>query len=75
MDEFLTPLGCLMDWDDEFENGYDDMDSASQRNGAIQDKNGSERGIDPLDVANPASAYFFLSDDAQDEISGGKKRA
>ncbi|MBL7172500.1 MAG: hypothetical protein ISS68_06650 [Desulfobacteraceae bacterium] len=24
--------------------------------------------------ANPVSAYFFLSDDAQDEISGGNKK-
>ena len=43
-------------------------------NSSIQDKSGSEGGIDPLDIANPASAYFFLSDDAQDEISGGKRK-
>jgi len=35
----------------------------------------TEGGLDPRDIANPASAYFFLSDDAQVEISGtGKKR-
>ena len=28
-----------------------------------------------MDIANPVSAYFFLSDDAQDQVSGsGKKR-
>jgi len=28
-----------------------------------------------MDIANPVSAYFFLSDDAQNEVSGsGKKR-
>jgi rubrerythrin len=26
-----------------------------------------------MDIVNPVSAYFFLSDDAQDEISGEKK--
>lgn len=26
-----------------------------------------------MDIANPVSTYFFLSDDAQDEISGEKK--
>jgi hypothetical protein len=61
-----------MDWDDEFENGYDDMGVSSRGNSSIQDKSSSEGGIDPLNITNPASAYFFLSDDAQDEISGGK---
>ena len=63
-----------MDWDDEFGNGHDDMGVASHGNSSIQDESGSEGGIDPLDIANPASAYFFLSDDAQDEISGEKRR-
>jgi hypothetical protein len=35
----------------------------------------SEGRFDSMDIANPASAYLFLSDDAQDEIIGsGKKR-
>ena len=63
-----------MDWDDEFDNGHDDMDVVSHRNTSIQEKNGSEGGIDPLDIANPASAYFFLSDDAQDEIGAAKRK-
>ncbi len=37
-------------------------------------KPGAEGGFAPMDIANPVSAYFFLSDDAQDEISGGKKK-
>ena len=57
-----------MDWDDEYDNGYDDIDSMSQRNGSIPDKS-AEGGLDPMDIVNPVSAYFFLSDDAQDEIS------
>ncbi len=35
---------------------------------------GAEGGFDPLDIANPVSAYFFLSDDVQDEIGGGKRK-
>jgi len=35
---------------------------------------GAEGGFDPLDIANPVSAYFFLSDDVQDEIGGGKEK-
>lgn len=27
-----------------------------------------------MEIANTVSAYFFLSGDAQDEISGGKKK-
>lgn len=63
-----------MDWDDEFGNGYDDIDYASQQDESIPDKS-AERGFDPMDIANPVSAYFFLSDDAQDEIRGcGSKK-
>ncbi|MFH1952275.1 MAG: hypothetical protein ABIL06_11740 [Pseudomonadota bacterium] len=49
------------------------MDYACHRDTAVLDK-GSEGGLDQMDIADPASAYLFLSDDAQDEISGtGKK--
>ena len=27
-----------------------------------------------MDIVNPVSSYFFLSDDAQAEIRGGKKK-
>jgi len=27
-----------------------------------------------MDIVNPVSAYFFLSDDAQDEITGEKRK-
>jgi len=62
-----------MDWDNEYDNGYDDMDSTSQRDRSVPDK-GFEGGLDPMDIGNPVSAYFFLSDDAQDEIAGEKKK-
>ena len=50
-----------------------EMGMMTWHNSFIQDKSGSEGGIDPLDISNPASAYFFLSDEAQNEISGGKR--
>ncbi|MBC8420778.1 MAG: hypothetical protein H8E10_19525 [Desulfobacterales bacterium] len=33
----------------------------------------AEGGLDPMDITDPASAYLFLSDDAQDEITGSGK--
>ena len=56
-----------MDWDD-------DMGHGSHRDNSMSDKGNSEGGLDFKDIANPVSAYFFLSDDVQDEISGGKKK-
>ena len=61
-----------MDWDEEFDNGYDELNNSSQQQGIIQD-DGANEGFDPMDITNPASAYLFLSDDAQDEIRGREK--
>jgi len=63
-----------MDWDDEYDNGYSDMGNASHRDNFVSDKGSSEAGFDPMDITNPVSAYFFLSDDTQDEISGSDKK-
>jgi len=30
--------------------------------------------LDPFDIGNPESAYFFLSDDAQEEIKSARER-
>jgi hypothetical protein len=62
-----------MDWDDEFDDGYDEIGNSSQR-GGLTDNQGSNGNFSPFDISNPASAYFFLSDDAQDEISGKDKK-
>ncbi len=62
-----------MAWDHEYDNGYNDMDYASHREESIPDKS-AEGGFGPMDIANPVSAYFFLSDDAQDELTGGKRK-
>ena len=40
-----------MDWDDEYDNGYDDMDYASNPDGSIPDKNVIE-GFDRTDIVN-----------------------
>ena len=63
-----------MAWDDEYNDGYDDTGHISGTDESMADKTGAEGGFDPMDIVNPVSAYFFLSDDAQDEISGGKKK-
>ena len=63
-----------MDWDDEYDNGYDDMGHTSHRNNSMPDTGNSDGGLDFKDIANPVSAYFFLSDDVQDEITGEKKK-
>jgi hypothetical protein len=34
---------------------------------------GSGSGLDPMDISDPASAYFLLSDDAQNKITGTDK--
>jgi hypothetical protein len=59
-----------LDWEDEF----DEMIHGTDRAGPMPDE-GSGSGLDPMDISDPASAYFLLSDDAQDEATGtGKKR-
>jgi len=64
-----------MEWDDENDNGYDDMGHTSHRDNSMSDNGNSDGGLDFKDIANPVSAYLFLSDDVQDEISGGKKKS
>jgi len=58
-----------MDWDDEF----DEMMHGGGSAGSMLDE-GSGSGLDPMDIANLGSAFFLLSDDAQDEITGSDKR-
>jgi len=58
-----------MDWDDEFDGMTHGSDSA----GSMPDED-AESGLDPMDITDPASAYFLLSDDAQDEITGTDKK-
>jgi predicted Zn-ribbon and HTH transcriptional regulator len=65
-----------MDWDDElFSSGHDDvMVHGRQRSCATLDET-SVAGLDPMDISDRASAYFLLSDDAQEDINAtGKKK-
>ena len=64
-----------MSFDDEFEDDFDYEESGFDDE--PQDINGheeSEEYFDPLDITDPKSAYFFLSDDTQDELKGADKR-
>jgi len=73
---YSLPIGeeFDMDWDDEYNDGYDDTGHISGTDESMPDKTGAEGGFDPMDIVNPVSAYFFLSDDAQDEIGGEKRK-
>jgi hypothetical protein len=68
-----------MSWDDQFDEEYDDAleyeDSGYNHpeSGDMTDKNEAGDGINPMDINNPVSALFFLSDDAQDELQGSEK--
>jgi len=62
-----------MDWDDEYDNGYNEVNNASHRDESALD-NRSVGGFDPMDITNPVSAYLFLSDEAQDEITESDKK-
>jgi len=62
-----------VDWDDEYGNGDNNMGHASNRDNSMPDKS-VEGGLDEMDINSPASAYLFLSDDAQDEITGEKRK-
>jgi hypothetical protein len=61
-----------MDWDDEFNAGYDEMAHGAHRSGAMPEE-ASLGGLDPMDISDPASAHFLLCDDAQDKITGTGK--
>jgi len=47
-----------MDWDDEYDNGNNDMDHASHQDNSMPD-NGAEGVLDPMDIVNPISATFY----------------
>jgi len=67
--EYFGLIWSCMDWDDE----YDNMDDASHREESFPGKS-TEGGLDPMAITDPVSAYFILSDDAQEEISGADKK-
>ena len=68
-----------MSWGDEFDEEYDDAleyedsDYSSGESEDTTDKDEAGDGLNPMDITDPASALFFLSDDAQDELQGSEK--
>jgi len=64
-----------MDFDDDFDSGYgsDPVESGSGYD--LSDDQGiSERNLDPLNYRDPKNAYFFLSDDVQNELGNRQNR-
>ncbi|MFH1349490.1 MAG: hypothetical protein ABII26_01000, partial [Pseudomonadota bacterium] len=67
--------GMVMSRDGEYDEEYDDATVYDDSDLTHEIEGGDHSGgIDPLDINDPKSAYFFLSDDAQDEIAGGEKK-
>ena len=65
-----------MSFDDEFDEPFDDglkcgeTYDRTHQNNSCADEESSQKRLDPMDISDPVSAYFFLSDDVQDEIAG-----
>jgi len=54
-----------VDYDEEYDDAleYEDSDYSSAESEDMTAKDEAGDGFDPMDITNPASAYFFLSDD------------
>ena len=63
-----------MDWNDEYDNGYSNMDNGSQRDGSISGTGDPHADPGFTDISDSTSAYLYLSDDAQDEINGTTRK-
>jgi len=64
-----------MDYEDDFFNDYDSDPVRSSSDYDLSNDQGEVgKGLDPLNLDNPGSAFMFLSDDAQDELENPKNR-
>jgi hypothetical protein len=69
-----------MSFDNEFDEPFDNnleygkTYDPSHQDGVSSDAEISQDGFDPMEITDPLSAYFFLSDDAQDEIDGSDRK-
>lgn len=67
-----------MSFDNEFDEPFDNnLESGKLFHPAREHDPTTEfsrKGLDPMDFTDPSSAYFFLSDDAQEEIVGGDRK-
>jgi len=63
------------EYDEEFDDPSEDLDSElkSHENKDPDADDIANNSSDPLNISDPKSAYFLLSDDAQDEINGEDK--
>lgn len=64
-------------FDDDFEEcyGYDGSSSGSSPDYDLSNDQGDvEKGLDPMNLRDPVNAYFFLSDDVQDELGNPQNR-
>ncbi len=72
-----VPIAFNDEFDDDYGGApaYEDTYSGYDRDESVVDRNDSKNGFDPVDIAANPISYFFLSDDAQDEINGsGQKK-
>lgn len=64
------------EFDDEYDEHFNDeglgFDAPERQDIPGEGESGGD--LDPLDITNPKTAYFFLSDDVQDELQGSEKR-
>jgi len=64
-----------MNYDDDFDNGYDsDPVGSSSDYDLSNEQGGGEENLDPLNFRDPVNSYLFLSDDVQDELGNPQKR-
>lgn len=69
-----------MSFDDDFDDPVDDysgfrnLHNDFESHSPADESGASQTVFDPMDIKDPASAFFFLGDDAQDEIVGSNKK-
>jgi hypothetical protein len=62
-----------MDFEDEFDGGYDDV-FGSPSGSHLDEHDGSASDLNPFNLRDPVSSYLFLSDEAQDELGNPLNR-
>ena len=63
-----------MDWDDEFDEGYNGTSNVLRTDESMANKSVNANRLEPMGIANPSIARFFQSDDAKDQITGMNRK-
>lgn len=63
-----------MNIDDDFDDDYEGSGFDAEEPKDINGQGESKGYFDLLDITDPKSSYFFLSDDVQDELQGTDKK-